>query len=123
MAEDYRVMLTNYASSFLYEGKTDSALVYTLQAEKRSELDKDTAMLIENLNQLGAIYRRKKRLNESIHSLNRHFDCARLKVTSGRLLTFMATLQRCIAIRTSPKQPFLSRRKRSTMLCAMALRR
>lgn len=68
MAEDYRVMLTNYASSFLYEGKTDSALVYTLQAEKRSELDKDTAMLIENLNQLGAIYRRKKRLNESIHS-------------------------------------------------------
>lgn len=71
LTEDYRVMLTNYASSFLYEGQTDSALVYTLRAEKRSEADRDTAMLIENLNQLGTIYRRKKQLNESIHSFER----------------------------------------------------
>lgn len=65
-ADKYRTMLTNYASSFLYEGKTDSALIYTLRAAERSTADKDTAMLIENLNQLGAIYRRKKNLEKSI---------------------------------------------------------
>lgn len=37
LAAAYRVMLTNYASSFLYEGETDSALVYTRQALRRSE--------------------------------------------------------------------------------------
>lgn len=43
-----------------FEGKTDSALVYTIRASERSAADKDTAMLIENLNQLGTIYRRKR---------------------------------------------------------------
>lgn len=64
----YLTMLTNYASSFLFEGQTDSALVYTLRAKERSIQDKDTAMLIENLNQLGTIYRRKKDLENSIAS-------------------------------------------------------
>lgn len=64
--ERYRTMLTNYASSFLFEGKVDSALIYMLKAEKQSILDKDTAMLIENLNQLGTIYRRKKNLDSCI---------------------------------------------------------
>lgn len=66
LSNRYRVMLTNYASSFLLEGKNDSALVYTFQAEKRSTIDKDTAMLIENLNQLGTIYKRKKDLEKCI---------------------------------------------------------
>lgn len=65
-ADKYRTMLTNYASSFLLEGKTDSALVYTLRATERSTADKDTTMLIENLNQLGTIYRRKKNLEKCI---------------------------------------------------------
>ena len=62
LAEHYRTMLTNYASSYLYEGETDSALIYTEKAKERSVADKDTAMLIENLNQLGTLYRRKKHL-------------------------------------------------------------
>lgn len=66
LASNYRVMLTNYASSFLYEGETDSALVYALRAQQRSEADKDTALLIENYNQLGTIYRRKKNLEAVI---------------------------------------------------------
>ena len=49
---------------FLFEGQTDSALVYTIRASERSAADKDTAMLIENLNQLGTIYRRKKNLED-----------------------------------------------------------
>lgn len=61
LAEHYRTMLTNFASSYLYEGETDSALIYTEKAKERSVADKDTAMLIENLNQLGTLYRRKKR--------------------------------------------------------------
>lgn len=72
LADKYRTMLTNYASSFLFEGKTDSALVYTLRAVERSAADKDTAMLINNLNQLGTIYRRKKNLEQSIA----HFEKA-----------------------------------------------
>ena len=68
LADRYRTMLTNYASSYLFEGKMDSALVYTLQAKERSAADKDTAMLIENLNQLGTIYRRKKDLEQCIAS-------------------------------------------------------
>lgn len=72
LSEDHRILLTNYASSYLYEGKTDSALVYTLKAKECSFLDKDTTMLIENLNQLGSIYRRKKNLDESI----RYFEQA-----------------------------------------------
>lgn len=68
MGAEYRTMLTNYASSFLFEGRTDSALVYTLQAKERSSADKDTAMLIENLNQLGTIYRRQKNLEKCISS-------------------------------------------------------
>lgn len=71
LADTYRVLLTNYASSFLFEGKTDSALVHTIRAEKRSTADKDTAMLIENLNQLGAIYRRKKNLEACIASFEK----------------------------------------------------
>lgn len=71
MGDKYRTMLTNYASSFLLEGKTDSALIYTLQAEKRSTMDRDTAMLIENLNQLGTIYRRKKDLEHCIASFEK----------------------------------------------------
>lgn len=67
-AENHRVMLTNYASSFLFEGKNDSALVYTLQVKERSLADRDTTMLIENLNQLGTIYRRLKNLDECIAS-------------------------------------------------------
>lgn len=69
--EHCRTMLTNYASSFLFEGKTDSALVYTLRASERSAADKDTAMLIENLNQLGTIYRRKKDLENCISSFEK----------------------------------------------------
>jgi len=68
LAAAYRVMLTNYASSFLYEGETDSALVYTRQALRRSEADRDTALLIENYNQLGTIYRRKKDLEGTIQN-------------------------------------------------------
>ena len=64
--EACRTILTNYASSFLFEGQTDSALVYTIRASERSAIDKDTAMLIENLNQLGTIYRRKKNLEDCI---------------------------------------------------------
>ncbi|MDO4165283.1 MAG: tetratricopeptide repeat protein [Bacteroides sp.] len=67
----YRNMLTNYASSFLFEGKTDSALVYALRAEKRSLADKDTAMWIENLNQLGTIYRRKKSMDECVENFKK----------------------------------------------------
>lgn len=72
IGETCRTMLTNYASSFLFEGQTDSALVYTLHARERSAIDKDTSMLIENLNQLGTIYRRKKDLENSIT----HFEQA-----------------------------------------------
>lgn len=72
-AETYRTMLTNYASSFLFEGKTDSALVYTIRAAERSTVDKDTAMLIENLNQLGTIYRRKKNLEQCIANFEKAF--------------------------------------------------
>lgn len=67
-AENYRVMLTNYASSYLYEGLTDSALFYTQRARLRSYTDRDTVMLIENLNQLGTLYRRKKNLELSIYN-------------------------------------------------------
>lgn len=66
LREGYRTMLTNYASSFLFEGHTDSALIYTKHAREVSEADRDTAMLIENLNQLGTIYRRQKRLSECL---------------------------------------------------------
>lgn len=65
-SDRYLTMLTNYASSFIFEGQTDSALVYTLRAKERSIADKDTAMLIENLNQLGTIYRRKKDLENCV---------------------------------------------------------
>lgn len=68
LASNYRVMLTNYASSYLYEGQTDSALVYVLKARQRSEADRDTALLIENYNQLGTLYRRKKDLEAVIRS-------------------------------------------------------
>lgn len=68
LAAGYRVMLTNYASSYLYEGETDSALVYTRKALRRSEADRDTALLIENYNQLGTIYRRKKDLEGVIQN-------------------------------------------------------
>lgn len=71
LSAHYRTMLTNYASSFLYEGKTDSALVYTIRAQKRSEQDKDTAMLIENLNQIGAIYRKQKKLDDCIDTFTK----------------------------------------------------
>ncbi len=71
-SNQYLTMLTNYASSFLFEGKTDSALVHTLKVKEQSFLEKDTAMLIENLNQLGAIYRRKKNLDACI----RYFEQA-----------------------------------------------
>lgn len=70
VSEVCRTMLTNYASSFLFEGQTDSALVYTIRAKERSAADKDTSMLIENLNQLGTIYRRKKDLENCIS----HFE-------------------------------------------------
>lgn len=66
LAQSYRTMLTNYASSYLLQGETDSALVYTNLAKERSIQDRDTAMLIENLNQLGTLYRRKKNLEASI---------------------------------------------------------
>ena len=68
LSEAYRVMLTNYASSYLYEGKTDSALIYALRAERRSAIDRDTALWIENLNQLGTIYRRQRNLDGCIRS-------------------------------------------------------
>lgn len=70
LGETYRTMLTNYASSFLYEGQTDSALVYTERARMASEVAGDTAMLIENLNQLGTLYRRQRKLAECLS----HFE-------------------------------------------------
>lgn len=66
LGETYRTMLTNYASSFLYEGRTDSALIYTDRARLASEAAADTAMLIENLNQLGTLYRRQRKLEECL---------------------------------------------------------
>ncbi len=74
-----RTMLTNYASSFLFEGKTDSALVYTIRASERSAADKDTAMLIENLNQLGTIYRRKKDLENCIANFEQALHLCELR--------------------------------------------
>lgn len=71
LAGHYRTMLTNYASSFLLEGKTDSALVYTHRAELRSVADRDTALWIENLNQLGTLYRRKKELEKCIQNFEK----------------------------------------------------
>lgn len=72
IGEIRRTIMTNYASSFLFDGQTDSALVYTVRAKERSAMDNDTSMLIENLNQLGTIYRRKKDLENSI----KHFEQA-----------------------------------------------
>lgn len=72
LSEHYRTMLTNYASSYLFEGQTDSAFVYAQKAEQRSLADADTAMWIENLNQLGTICRRQKRLDACI----RYFEQA-----------------------------------------------
>ncbi len=77
--EACRTMLTNYASSFLFEGKTDSALVYTIRASERSAADKDTAMLIENLNQLGTIYRRKKDLENCIANFEQALHLCELR--------------------------------------------
>lgn len=74
-----RTMLTNYASSFLFEGRTDSALVYTIRASERSAADKDTAMLIENLNQLGVIYRRKKDLENCIYNFEQALHLCELR--------------------------------------------
>ena len=74
-----RTKLTNYASSFLFEGQTDSALVYTIRASERSAADKDTAMLIENLNQLGTIYRRKKDLENCIHNFEQALHLCELR--------------------------------------------
>jgi len=81
--EACRTMLTNYASSFLFEGKTDSALVYTLRASERSAADKDTAMLIENLNQLGTIYRRQKDLENCIVSFEQALRLCELRGNHG----------------------------------------
>lgn len=66
-----RAMLSNYASSYLMEGKTDSALVWTLKAKERSLADGDTAMLVENYNQLGTLFRRKKDLKKSIENFEK----------------------------------------------------
>lgn len=82
------VLQTNFVSSFIYEGETDSALVYARLAEQRSALDKDTLMWLENLNQLGALYRRKKKMSEAIS----HFETAlHLAEKQGnfRLATFI----------------------------------
>ena len=86
LAAGYRVMLTNYASSYLYEGQTDSALLYTQRARLRSFTDRDTAMLIENLNQLGTLYRRKKDLEHSI----RNFEQALLLCEAQKNFTTAA---------------------------------
>lgn len=75
----YRTMLTNYASSYLFEGKADSALHYTLLAKERSLADRDTALLIENLNQLGTLYRRKKKLSRSIEHFKQALQLCELK--------------------------------------------
>lgn len=75
----YRTMLTNYASSYLFEGKADSALHYTLLAKERSLADRDTALLIENLNQLGTLYRRKKKLSKSIEHFKQALQLCELK--------------------------------------------
>lgn len=72
LGETYRTMLTNYASSFLFEGQSDSALVYTDRARQASEAAADTAMFIENLNQLGTLYRRQRKLEECLA----HFEQA-----------------------------------------------
>lgn len=75
----YLTMLTNYASSFLFEEKTDSALVYTIRASEHSVANKDTAMLIENLNQLGTIYRRKKDLENCIANFEQALHLCELR--------------------------------------------
>lgn len=67
-ADQVRVMLVNRASSFMYEGENDSALVYTHMAQERIVADKDTAMLIETFNHLGTIYRRQKRIEECVEA-------------------------------------------------------
>ena len=79
MEDVCRTMLTNYASSFLFEGQTDSALVYTIRASERSAADKDTAMLIENLNQLGTIYRRKKDMENCIYNFEQALHLCELR--------------------------------------------
>ena len=64
--DTYLALLTNLASSYLYEGINDSALVQSQNALKWSEQMKDTVMQIENLNQLGVIYRKKNMPDQSI---------------------------------------------------------
>lgn len=71
LGEAYRTMLTNYAASFLYEGQTDSAICYAGKAADVSEMARDTALLIENHNQLGTLYRRKRDLQASLSHFGR----------------------------------------------------
>lgn len=84
----YRVMLTNLASSYIFEGDTDSALVYVHQAEKCSALSKDTAMWLENLNQLGTLYKRKKNMDLSIQNFELALSLS-LKQNNYRLVPFI----------------------------------
>lgn len=88
LSDIYRVMLTNFASSYIYEGETDSALVYVHQAEKCSALGKDTTMWLENLNQLGTLYRRKKQMDLSIRNFELALNLS-LKQNNYRLASFI----------------------------------
>lgn len=86
--EHLHVLQTNFASSFIFEGEMDSALIYARVAEQRSALDRDTLMWLENLNQLGTLCRRKKQMSEAIS----YFETAlRLAEKQGnfRLATFI----------------------------------
>lgn len=67
MRSQLHLMQTNFVSSFLYQGKSDSALVYAHEAERCCALDKDTVMWLENLNQLGTLYRRMKQMDKAIY--------------------------------------------------------
>lgn len=88
MRNQMHLMQTNFVSSFLYQGKTDSALVYAHEAERCCALDKDTVMWLENLNQLGTLYRRMKQMDKAIY----YFEIA-LRLTEQqqnyRLATFI----------------------------------
>lgn len=114
--EACRTMLTNYASSFLFEGKTDSALVYTIRASERSAADKDTAMLIENLNQLGTIYRRKKDLENCIANFEQALHLCELRGNHNAVAFIYGNIATVIVIGIVREMRFLFLRKPWNML-------
>lgn len=88
LLEPLHVMQTNFVSSFLYQGKTDSALVYAHEAERSCALDKDTVMWLENLNQLGTLYRRMKQMDQAIYYFETALQLAKQQ-QNYRLIPFI----------------------------------